>query len=321
MPIWPWRRRRTDDEPMRHDAWLREARILELRCRREARAPFSGRYASAFRGGGLLFEESRPYVPGDDVRRMDWNAMARTGQPFVKHYREERNRTLELVLDASASMAFRPGADNPAHVAAHVAALLAAAAGRVGDRVGIVTCDETARRAVRPQRVPLHRGPIVETLAEAAARASGCAGLDDALAVLQRDVVSGSIVVVISDFRSPAVRFADPIEAPRRLAGLAARNELVCVVIEDPRVTSLPDVGRIRIGDPERPGVRRLVDSGDPAFRTRYAVESLARRRELGRVLRRAGSDVVFVRTDRDPLNALARFFERRAARSAVTLP
>lgn len=315
MAIWTRRRRRTDDAAPREVDWLRAARILELRSRREASGAFTGLYASAFRGGGMVFEESRPYVPGDDVRRMDWNALARTGQSFVKHFHDERDRTLELVLDASASMAFRGGATNPANTAARVAALLAAAAARAGDRVGIVTFDETARRTRRPLRGVAHREGLVESLAQAAAGAAGGADVDDALDVLQRDVASEAIVFVISDFRR-STAIDDAFEAPRRLAGLCARHDVACIVIEDPRLAALPDVGRIRLADPERPGARVLVESGDPGFRARYAAAARARRRTLERALRRAGSDVVFVQTDRDPLRALVRFFRQRAART-----
>lgn len=310
------RRERSDEPDSRRSDWLRAARILTLQSRRQASGPLTGQYASAFRGGGMVFEESRPYVPGDDVRRMDWNAMARTGQPYVKHFHEERDRTVEIVLDVSASMAFRAGSTNPAHVAAHVAALLAAAGLRAGDRIGIVTIDETARRWLRPARGPAHVGRVVEAVSRGARRAHGGADVDAGLEVLEREAETGRIVFVISDFRPATSERAAPIAAPRRLAGLAARNELVCIVIEDPRDRALPDVGSFRITDPERPGKTWLVASGDRATRTRYTARGLERRRALERALRQAGSDVVFLRTDRDPLTGLVHFFGERTART-----
>jgi len=312
----PSRLRRKDEPDTRRGDWLRAARILTLRSRREASGPLTGQYASAFRGGGMVFEESRPYVPGDDVRRMDWNAMARTGQPWVKHFHEERDRTVEIVLDVSASMAFRAGTTNPAHVAAHVAALLAAAGIRAGDRIGIVMVDESAKRVLRPARGPAHVGRVVEAVSRGAADARGGADVDAGLEVLEREPETGRIVFVISDFRPASTRLASTVDAPRRLAGLAARNELVCIVIEDPRDGALPDVGPFRITDPERPGATWLVASGDRATRTRYAARGLERRRALERALRHAGSDVVFVRTDRDPLHGLVQFFGQRTAQT-----
>ena len=106
----------------------RAARLLEVRSRREASSAFSGGYRSAFRGGGIEFEESRPYLPGDDVRALDWNATARSGVPYVKRFREERDQTVLLAVDVSASMSFGSAGRAKAALAAHAAALIAAAA-------------------------------------------------------------------------------------------------------------------------------------------------------------------------------------------------
>ena len=114
----------------------RAARLLVLRSRREASGLFAGNYASAFRGGGLEFEESRPYASGDDVSSLDWSATARTGELYVKRFREERNQTLLLALDTSGSMAFGSTDRTKAETAAHALALVTAAASRAGDRTG-----------------------------------------------------------------------------------------------------------------------------------------------------------------------------------------
>lgn len=318
MAIRPWRRTRSRDAETRRDDRLRAARLLELRSRRQATGLFAGHYASAFRGGGMVFEESRPYVPGDDVRRMDWNAMARTGLPFVKHHHEERNRTVQILLDTSASMAFRSGRDSLAHVGARVAALLVAVAARAGDRVGLVTSGDGTGGAIAPARGPAHAWRIVETVTRTADRPHGGDGFEAAIERTAGSLPADAVVFLISDFR--AARRARP-EAPPvagTLAGLGARSDLVCVVLEDPRDRALPDAGRVRIADPERPGRTLLLDTGDRRVRARYAEQARARRRALERDLHRAGSDVVWLPADHDPLRVLARAFQERAARLGV---
>ena len=134
----------------------RAVRLLRLRGRREAAGLFSGSSISPFRGAGLEFEESRPYVPGDDVSSLDWSATARTGQLFVKRHREERSHTLIFALDVSQSMAFRTGSTSKAALAARTIALLTAAAGRAGDRVGLVSFDGAVRECIAPGRGGAH---------------------------------------------------------------------------------------------------------------------------------------------------------------------
>jgi len=266
----------------------------------------------------MVFEESRPYVPGDDVRRMDWNAMARTGLPFVKHHHEERDRTVQILLDTSASMAFRSGRESLARVGARVAALLVAVAARAGDRVGLVTSGDGSGGTIAPARGRAHAWRIVEAVARAAERPRGGDGFEAAIAWAESSLPADAVVFLISDFRAarPPRPGAPPVTGA--LAGLGARRDRVCVVIEDPRDRALPDAGRIRIADPERPGRTLLLDTGDRRIRARYAEQARARRRALERDLRRAGSDVVWMPADHDPLRVLARAFLERAARLGV---
>ncbi len=146
----------------------RAARILAVRSRREAAGVLVGAWRSAFRGGGVEFEESRPYVPGDDVRAIDWNATARTGTPWVKRFREERSCTLLLALDASASMAFGTTGRSKAQTAAHAAALLAASAAQAGDPVGFIAFGDDLRREVPPGRGDAHTWRVIRAAAASA---------------------------------------------------------------------------------------------------------------------------------------------------------
>jgi uncharacterized protein (DUF58 family) len=288
----------------------RAARLLVVRSRREARGLFAGNYVSAFRGGGLEFEESRPYVPGDDVRSIDWNATARHGETFVKRMREERDQSLAFALDVSASMRFGSAGRSKADTAAHALALLAAAAGRAGDRVGLAAFDDSLRALLPPARGVAHGFRMVRTALSCAARADGGTRLSAGLRPLRAHLRRRGVVLLLSDLREP-----DLARDRDDLAELARRHDLVAAVPLDPRELSLPRVGTVRIADPERPGESLLLDTGSRRARRRYLAACAARRRRLAGSLRRLGADLVWLRTDRNPLYALGHFFNERAGR------
>ena len=303
----------------------RAARLLTLRSRREANSVLGGTYTSAFRGGGIEFEELRPYLPGDDVRSLDWNATARSGAPFVRRFREERDRTLVLLLDVSASMRFGVANRSKATLAAHLAALLAAAAGRAGDRVGLVAFDDRVRDELLPQSGPAHAWRVVRRAVAAAGRAGGGTGLAAALARLPRHTRRSAIVCLLSDFRDPALlptpngaggdRPSARNAAGAALAAACIRHDLVSVVLQDPREDELPAAGLVRFADPEQPRRTLALDTGDPRVRARYQMASAARRRGLKRWLHAAGADVLWIRSGEEPLRALVRFFRQRTGR------
>jgi uncharacterized protein (DUF58 family) len=322
----------------------RAARILAVRSRREVSSAFAGGYRSAFRGGGVEFEESRPYAPGDDVRHLDWNALARTGSPYVKRFREERDQTVLLALDVSRSMAFGSAGRSKAALGAHAAALLAGAAFRAGDRVGLATFTDVLQLEIEAERGHARLFPLLRRLAEASAAPRGESDLPGALSDLGSRLRRRAVVIVLSDFRDDA---AFPPAAPgakdgpatglahsalvglahsalvgltrSALGGLAhswlvrlcRHHDVVAGLIEDPREVELPAAGAFRIGDAERGG-RALLLRSDARTRERYRLAAAARRRALERTLRSSGADVLWLRTDRDPLRALARFVEAR---------
>jgi len=291
----------------------RAARLLVVRSRREARGLFAGNYVSAFRGGGLEFDESRPYVPGDDVRTIDWNATARHGETFVKRFREERDQSLFFALDVSASMRFGSAGVSKAATAAHGLALLAAAAGHAGDRVGLVAFDEEQRALLPLARGVAHGWRTVATALACAAGASGGTRLAAGLRPLRSQLRRRGVVMLFSDFRDEAAAGAS--DAWTDLAELARRHDLVAAIPLDPRELSLPRVGTVRIADPEWPGRTLLLATGSRRARARYAAACAERRRRLAASLRRVGADLVWLRTDRNPLYALGRFFNERAGR------
>jgi uncharacterized protein (DUF58 family) len=295
----------------------RAARRLEVRARRQATGLFAGAYASAFRGGGMEFHESHPYAPGDDVRSIDWNAMARTGEPFVKRFREERDQTLLLALDTSASMGFGALGQPKHRVAAQAAALLAATAGHCGDRVGLVAFGDAVRERIAPGRGASHTWRVIRGAARSSERPRGATRLASGVEALSELADARSVCVLLSDFRDASARRGSdrPDGLRAALAALAGRHEVVSIVLGDPREAALPRVGRIRVEDPERPGHTRVINSHRAAVRAGYRRAWAARTQALESTLRQAGSDVVWMRTDRDPLGTLVHYFHRRAAR------
>jgi uncharacterized protein (DUF58 family) len=300
---------------------LRAARLLSVRSRRETAGVLAGAYASAFRGGGIEFEELRPYAPGDDLRIFDWNATARTGEPFVKRFREERERTLLLLLDVSASMRFAAGGRAKAAQAARVAAVLAAAASRARDAVGLVAFDAAVRAEIPPARGPAHVWRVIRTAVECAGRSAGSTGLAIALAAARTRRLGRrrSVVFLLSDLRDETL-LAPGTAAAAELTAVAARHELIAGILHDPREDELPDVGPIRVSDPERPGRRLVLDTGSARVRERYRAAAAARRRSLELRLRGAGADPLWLGTDRDPLRTLVKFFTLRTGATRLRL-
>lgn len=306
--------------PLSADDLARAPRLLEVRSRREAAGLFAGSYVSAFRGGGLEFEESRPFGPGDDVMRLDAHATARTGELFVKRFREERSQTLLFALDVSASMAFGSTGSSKAATAAHALALLATSAARAGDHTALLPFDASLREPLSPGRGGAHGRRVVHAAARHAAAPRGETRLSVALRALRTATRRRAIVVLLSDFRDPVLLPPAP-EPPRlhgELAELARRHEVVAAVVSDPAEENLPRVGPLRVIDPERPGAVRLIHTASEGERRRYRCAAVARRRRLEAELARSGAELLALRTDRSPLYALGRFFRERARRRVM---
>ena len=282
----------------------RAARILAVRSRREAAGVLVGAWRSAVRGGGVEFEESRPYAPGDDVRAIDWNATARTGTPWLKRFREERSCTLLLALDASASMAFGTTGRSKAQTAAHAAALLAASAAQAGDPVGFVAFGDDVQREIPPGRGDAHTWRVIRAAAESADAPHGPTDLGVVADWLRAHARRRSLVVVLSDFRDPAL-------ARRPLAVLGRRHDLVAAIVEDPRERELVAAGGLRLADSERPS-RGFVIGTRRARRDAYRRAAAEHRAALTRGLREESAELVWLDTAGNPLRPLVRFFRAR---------
>ena len=304
-------RRAARAEPPRSEDLARAARLLLVRSRREASGLFAGNYASAFRGSGLEFEESRPYAPGDDIASFDWNATARSGLPYVKRFRAERNQTLWLALDVSASMRFGTRGASKLATAVHAVALLAAAAVRAGDRLGLVGFDDAVRARVPPGRGIVHAQRVVHAAQAALAAPGGATRLETALHALRAAAPRRGVAFLLSDFLDPEL--ARP-EVRAGLAWLACRCDVVAAWIEDPREAELVAAGGVLATDPERPGPVWLLRTSARA-RRRYREAAAARRAASAEALRLGGAEQLRLEAGRSPLPALARFLQGRAAR------
>ncbi|MCL4685028.1 DUF58 domain-containing protein [Myxococcota bacterium] len=295
-------------------ALARAARLLWIRSRHEASSWLVGSSRSPFRGGGVEFDELRPYEPGDDVRSIDWNATARSGTPWVKRFREERAHTVLVALDVSASMAFASQGRSKLASAARAAALIAAAAQRAGDRVGLATFSDEIRASLPPARGDVHGWRLVRLASEQIASAPGMTRLNVASAWALAQTRRRALVVLLSDFRDPALDSTLARDAASPLAQLASRHDLVAILIDDPREHALVAAGGVRLMDPERGGPRRLLGTGRRQ-RARYAAAAATRQAALQRRLRREGADPLVLTTPEDPLRALVRFFRARETR------
>ena len=284
---------------------LRKIRRIEIRTRRAVQDVFAGRYHSVFKGLGMEFEEVREYQPGDDIRAIDWNVTARTGTPFVKKYREERELTLMLLVDVSASNRYGSGAMTKRDLAAEVAATLAFSAIANQDRVGLLLFGDRVHKFVKPAKGVPHVLRVISEVLEANASSRG-SDLAPALDYLNRVIRRRSVAFLISDFQAPP--------CDRLLRVTARRHDLVSLVVGDPRERELAPAGLLDLTDAET-GRRLLVDTSNPSIRRAYALRQAARRAELLDQLRAARSDAIELWTDRPYDRELVRFFLRREAR------
>ncbi len=288
---------------------MRQVRRIDLRTRGLVASQFSGEYHSVFKGQGIEFVEVREYVPGDDVRTIDWNVSARTGTTYVKKYVEERELTVLLAVDLSGSQRFGTRGRFKSEMVAEVAATLAMSAIRNNDRVGLMVFTDRVEAFVPPRKGRRHVLRIIRDLLVFRPAGQGT-DLAAALRHAVRVMRSRSIVFLISDFQLSEARAR--FETAISLA--AARHDVVPVVFGDPADGTIPDVGVLRVQDPET-GDLVWVDTGSDAVRTRFADDVRGERAALTRIFRRLGVEPIELRTDAPVSTAVLSFFRRRERR------
>lgn len=286
---------------------IKALKKIEITTNRLATEQLAGNYTSVFKGQGLAFREVRQYQPGDDVRTIDWNVSARMNEAYVKVFVEEREMTVMLVVDLSASEHFGTVAQEKARLAAEVAALCAFSAIKHNDRVGLILCTDQIEKIVPPKKGQKHVMRVVREILGAKPERSGT-DLKAALETLQHVARRRSVAFLLSDF------FASATEYERALSLAAARHDLIPVMLLDPRDETLPDVGLASFEDFET-GDSVVIDTSSPKVRSHYKRQMRELRVEHLRLFRKLGLDHCVVRTDRPYVRPLRDLFARRAKR------
>jgi uncharacterized protein (DUF58 family) len=286
-------------------------RELEIRTRRMVDDSMAGAYHSVFKGRGMDFDEVREYSPGDEVRTIDWNVTARAGRAFVKKFTEERELTIFLLVDISASGNFGSGALAKRDLAAEVASVLAFSAIRNSDKVGLILYTDRIERYLPPKKGRRHVLRVVRDILYHEPEGTGTDTvkmLDTVNHVLHRRAV----VFLISDFETvgdPAIASANLRRAVRQTN---RRHDLIAIHIEDPREKELPNVGIIALEDAESGEIIEL-DTSRAAVRKRFSELSAERSVRLRSDMRSEGVDTVQLRTDAPYIPPLQRFFKSRS--------
>lgn len=281
-----------------------EIRRLELATRRLVRDLVAGDFSSAFRGRGVEFADLREYQPGDDVRAIDWRASARLGATQVRIFREERERTVVVVLDASASGAVGSRRRGKRQLGAEVGAVLAFAAGLGNDRIGCALATDRLAIWMPPRKGRKQAMRVLETLITAPLPA-GRGNLALALGELAQKLPNASAVVILSDFLDPAVQ--DPI------ARLASQHDVVAMHLVDALEAALPDAGLVMLQDPET-GDEVLLDTSDPLVRAHVRAAHDAHCASVEAALEAAGADVLHLDAAEPYETTLVDFVRRRTA-------
>lgn len=284
---------------------LKQVRRIEIRTRGLVNEVFSGEYHSVFKGRGMSFAEVREYQYGDDIRTIDWNVTARSGAPFVKVFEEERELTVMLVVDVSASGDFGTRERLKGEVAVEICALLAFSAIKNNDKVGLIIFSDRIEKFVPPRKGRRH---VLRVLRELLYHRPQGRGTDirAALEYLTHVQRKKAVTFLVSDFQDEGFE--------RALSIAGRRHDLIAVRLGDAREHELPPLGFLDLEDPET-GQRVVVNSSDPHFREAFSRRVRARREELDRSLRRSRVDVVDVLTGRPYVKPLIRFFQDRASR------
>jgi uncharacterized protein (DUF58 family) len=313
---------------------LAAVRRIEVRTNRLVNDTMVGGYLSHFKGRGMDFEELREYIPGDEVRDIDWNVTFRMGRPFVKRYREERELAFVLAVDISASSAFGSLRLSKREFAAEIAGTLAVSATRSSDKAALLLFSDQVELFLPPRKGRRHILRLIREMLSFEPRHSGT-NISAALAFLNRVLHRRAIVFLLTDFlHSPFQKTetgdagGSPAAAAAGSAGggsgqrdivqeiglTNARHDLVCIHLSDPRESSLPPAGLITLEDAET-GELLEVDSSRAVVREKFAATNAERLAQLDRALRRAGVDTMRFSTAEPFAQTLQRFFETRRGR------
>ncbi len=282
--------------------YLRKIRQIEVRTNRLATELLVGAYQSAFKGRGMDFEEVREYQIEDDVRAIDWNVSARTGVTHIKKYREERELTMVVMVDLSASGIIGTGSQSKRDLAAEISSVLAFSALRNSDRVGLILFTDEVEHYVPAGKGRAHVFRLIRDILyfEPEHRSTSCSA---ALHFLNHVFPRRAIVFLISDFLDTGLEMA--------LKVTNQKHDLIAIHVSDPSEFSLPEAGWVTMEDAET-GEMVEISTGDPGLRKKYHEASMAQHAAKKKMIRQAGIDLIEAQTDCPYLVDLKNFFERR---------
>lgn len=288
---------------------IKKIRLIQIRTRHLVTETLAGEYKSAFKGRGIEFDEVREYLPGDDIRTIDWNVTARTGKPHVKRYVEERELTVILMVDASSSGLFGSTERAKNDLAAEVAAFLAYSAIRNNDRVGLIIFTDQIELFIPPKKGRSHVLRVIREILYFGTPEHSATNITGAMDFLQKVCTRKSVVFLLSDF------LCDEYE--NALIRTAKRHDLIPITLLDPREETLPNIGFLILMDAET-GENILVDTHDPRVRATYARLAADDAAARTRTFRRMGLDSMILRTDTPYVDTLVHFFKRREKRGGL---
>ena len=297
---------------------IKKVRRLEIRTRRLVTDSVTGAYYSSFKGRGMDFEEVREYAIGDDVRTIDWNVSAKMDRPFVKVFREERELTIMLLIDLSASGIFGSVEQSKRERAAEIASVIAFSASQNNDKVGLLLYTDEVEHYIPPKKGRRHILRVIRDILFFKPRGKGT-NHKTVLDYLNRVQRRKSVVFLISDFldSDESAKQAPATSGDQLFATLALthqRHDLVSIALSDPREYELPEVGLITLEDAET-GEMVEIDTSNRSTRERYAQLAKERRERFQTGMRKKGLDWIEAQTDQPYLPALRQLFARRASR------
>lgn len=271
----------------------------------------SGDYHSTFKGQGVEFDEVRPYVPGDDVRTIDWNVTAKTGLPYIKRFSEERELTILFMVDVSGSQGYGSVRRSKMELAAEVTALLALTAIRNQDKIGLILFSDQIVKYIPPRKGRDSVMRLVREVLAAEDSATGGTDIAAALKFLNSVQKRRAVVFLVSDFLLSSVK-PQMSSFEQLLRATARHHDMVCVPVSDPAEQELPNVGLVELEDPET-GELVLVDTSSAAVRRRFSATASEENEELKRFFLKTGIDTLTIATDRPYIDEVRALFKRRA--------
>jgi uncharacterized protein (DUF58 family) len=284
---------------------MKKIRQIEIHTRRLVNDSFAGEYHSVFKGQGIEFEEVRPYLPGDEIRTIDWNVTARMGAPYVKRYVEERELTVMLMVDASGSEDFGSIGRFKRELAAELASVLSFSATSNKDKVGLMIFTDKVELYIPPRKGRQH---VLRLIREMLAFEPENNGTDIKLALdtINQILKRRSIIFLVSDFLD------DPESYTKSLHMANRKHDVIAVDLHDPLEAGIANVGLLTLEDAES-GELVWVDTGHPLWRQKFTIQKQQFEIAKKKALANAGVDQVNIQTDQDYVKALTLFFQKRA--------